>query len=411
MMRSPSFAASALPRSPLDPLREGSIRFSDWLLVAVVVGKPAVDALHQHGVVKYAYMGLLMFAAFFAYVGRRVAGASGLSDAQGRAYTRHVALAACYGIFLFVSLAVYFGSLNEIFKIVSPFILFALLAPLVGPWFVKVLGLSALLIIVSNAAMLPLDAGWVYWGGVRTFKGYYFFKTDLAYAVSFATLSVALWQRFRFTPILILATGLGAVQVVLSNSRLNYVLFLAVAAFIALKGGMRLATLLKAAVLVSVVAGVAVLFFDSRRMLGFDLSNLGSFTQGRNQIWNILIEEGVMNYTFGEWLFGRGLHADLKLFAENTTSGDVHNAHNELLHLLITEGLFGLTLYGLLWLTMHQFATAGRPPTWARGVSAFGCGLLVLQSMTAVVSSYASKTWPVVFLLLAVAASSRSSRP
>lgn len=401
--------AGALGAHPYAP-SDNTIRFSDWLIVAVVLAKPAVDALHEHGVVKYAYMGLLMFAAFFAYVGRRVAGLPGLSQEQTRAYTRHVVLAACYTIFLFVSLVVYLGSLNEIFKIVSPFIVFVLVAPLVGTWFLRVLGVGALLIILTNAALLPIDAGWVYWGGVRTFKGYYFFKTDLAYAVSFATLSVALWQRFRFTPILILATGLAAVQVVLSNSRLNYLLFLAVAALIALKGGMRLATLLKAAVLVSLVALVAAYFFDSRRMLGFDFSDAGSFTQGRNQIWNILIEEGVMNYTFAEWLFGRGLQADLKLFAENTTTGDVHNAHNEMLHLLITEGLFGLALYGLLWLTMHQFATSGRLPAWSRGVSAFGCGLLALQSMTAVVSSYATKTWPLVFLLLAVAASSRMPR-
>lgn len=409
-MSAPAVTLAAGSRPPLVPSREDEIRFSDWLVVAVVVAKPAVDALHQYGAVKYAYMGLLMFAAFFAYVGRRVAGSTGLSPAQARGYMHHVGLAATYGVFLFVSLAVYLGSLTEIFKIMSPFILFALLAPLVGGWFVKVLGIGALLIIVSNAALLPLDAGWVYWGGVRTFKGYYFFKTDLAYAVSFATLSVALWQRFRFTPVLIVATSLGAAQVVLSNSRLNYLLFLAVVTFIALKGGLRLATLLKAAVLVGLVAVVVAFLFDSRRMLGFDLSDPGSFTQGRNRIWDILIEEGVMSFSATEWLFGRGLYADLMLFAENTTTGDVHNAHNEALHLLITEGLFGLVLYGALWLTMHQFATSAKLPSWSRGVSAFACALLALQSMTAVVSSYASKTWPVVFLLLAVAASSRLSR-
>lgn len=409
-MNAPAVMLAAGSGSPLAPSRDDGIRFSDWLVVAVVVAKPAVDALHQHGAVKYAYMGLLMFAAFFAYVGRRVAGAPGLSLAQARGYMHHAGLAAIYGVFLFVSLAVYRGSLTEIFKIMSPFILFVLLAPLVGGWFVKVLGISALLIIVSNAALLPIDAGWVYWGGVRTFKGYYFFKTDLAYAVSFATLSVALWQRFRFTPILIVATSLGAAQVVLSNSRLNYLLFLAVVTFIAFKGGMRLATLLKAAVLVGLVAVVVAFLFDSRRMLGFDLSDPGSFTQGRNRIWDILIEEGVMSFSATEWLFGRGLYADLMLFAENTTSGDVHNAHNEALHLLITEGLFGLVLYGALWLTMHQFATSTKLPAFSRGVSAFACGLLALQSMTAVVSSYASKTWPVVFVLLAVAASSRLSR-
>lgn len=409
-MNAPAVTFTAGAGSPPASSRDDEIRFSDWLVVAIVVAKPAVDALHQHGSVKYAYMGLLMFAAFFAYVGRRVAGTPGLSPAQARGYMRHAGLAAMYGVFLFVSLAVYRGSLTEIFKIMSPFILFVLLAPLVGGWFVKVLGISALLIIASNAALLPIDAGWVYWGGVRTFKGYYFFKTDLAYAVSFATLSVALWQRFRFTPILIVATSLGAAQVVLSNSRLNYLLFLAVLIFIAFKGGLRLATLLKAAALVGLVAVVVAFLFDSRRMLGFDLSDAGSFTQGRNQIWDILIQEGVMSFSATEWLFGRGLYADLMLFAENTTSGDVHNAHNEALHLLITEGLFGLVLYGVLWLTMHQFATSAKLPSVSRGVSAFACGLLALQSMTAVVSSYASKTWPVVFLLLAVAASSRLSR-
>lgn len=393
------------------PETAAAIRFSDGMLIAVLLAKPIADALYEFGPVKYGYMALLLFAAFFTFVGRQLGGLPGLEPVEARHHVRHLVAAAVYLVFLLGSLAVYLGSFTEIFKILSPFVLFIVLAPLLAGWFVKVLGVGSLLVIMSNAALLPLDFGWVQWGGVRTFKGYYFFKTDLAYAIAFATFSVALWQRFRFTPILLLAIALAAVQIILSNSRLNYLLFAAVALFTGFKGGLSVAAMLKALALLALTVVVSLLLFDPSKMLGFDVSNMAGFTQGRNKIWDILLDDGLMSFSLAEWIFGKGLFADLKVVAENTFSGSVHNAHNEWLHLLITQGLFGVGWYLCLWITMLRFATDRPLPSWARGVAPFALVLIALQSMTAVVSSFATKTWPVVLVMLAVASSARNRTP
>lgn len=384
------------PTSPTDGLR-----FSDLPIAAAIMAKPAVDAFYEVGGVKYAYMLFIVSAALFALAGRMVSGLPGMGAAERRAYARHAVLFGVYLIFLLVLLAVHLGSLNEIFKILSPFLVFLLLAPVIGPWTVKVIGWMSLATILANAALLPLDRGWVYWGDIRTFKGLYYFKTDLAYSLVFATLGLAAWQRFRLTPLLILGMSLATVQIVLANSRLNYLLFALAVLVIAVKAGMRPQTLARNGLIVALLAGVAAYLYDPSRLLGFDWFNEGKLTQGRNQIWDVMVGEGLLNYSAVEWLFGKGLFADLRLFAENVSKGEAHNAHNEWLHLLITQGVFGTALYILLWVSLLGYLSARTLEPWSRGLPALAIALFLLQSMTAVVSAFATKTWPLLFVLLA----------
>lgn len=395
----------AWPRQPLNPASppQEVMRFSDLPVALAFLAKPVVDGLYSMSSVKYGYMLFIFFAALFALVGRLLSGLPGMHDSERRAYGRHAVLFAVYLSFLLILLAVYLGSLGEIFKIISPFLVFLLLAPVVGPWTIKVIGLMCLATIVGNGALLPFEQGWVYWGDVRTFKGFYYFKTDLAYALVFSTLGLAVWQRFRFTPILVVGIALATAQVVLANSRMNYLLFAVVVLFIAIKGGVRPWILVRNATAVAGLGVLAAYLYDPTVLLGFDWFNEARLTQGRNRIWEVLIEQGLMNFSLAEWLFGRGLYADVYLFAENVSTGEAHNAHNEWLHLAITQGLVGTLVYLGLWITMFDYLRARSLQPWARWVALVAFGLLLLQSMTAVVSAFATKTWPLVFVLLAVA--------
>lgn len=411
--------SGALAAAPLEgsqrlalrlPAQSDRLRFSDLPIAAAIMAKPAVDAFYEVDAVKYAYMLFIVFAALFALVGRMVSGLPGMAAAERRAYARHAVLFAVYLIFLLVLLAVHLGSLSEVFKILSPFLLFLLLAPVAGPWTLKVIGLMSLVTILANSALLPLDRGWVYWGDIRTFKGLYYFKTDLAYTLVFSTLALAAWQRFRLTPLLVLGMSLATVQIVLANSRLNYLLFALAVVVIVVKSGIRPRTLARNGLLLAILVAIAAYLYDPAKLLGFDLFNEAKFTQGRNQIWDVMVGEGLLNYSALEWLFGKGFYADLRLFAENVSKGEAHNAHNEWLHLLITQGLFGTVMYLALWGSLLGYLQARTLEPWGRGLPTLAISLFLLQSMTAVVSAFASKTWPLLFVLMA-AVCARPLRP
>lgn len=388
------------------PGLQPGIQFSDLPMAAAIMAKPAVDAFYEVGAVKYGYMLFIFFAAFFALAGRMVSGQPGMGAVERTAYARHAVAVALYLMFLLVLITVHMGSLSEVFKIISPFLVFLLLAPIMGPWTLKVIGLMSVATILGNAALLPFDRGWVYWGDIRTFKGFYYFKTDLAYALVFSTLGLAAWQRFRLTPAMVVGISLATVQIVLANSRVNYLLFALVVLFIVLKGGVRPWVLVRNGTLLAVLAATAAYLYDPAKLLGFDWFNEGKLTQGRNQIWEVLIEEGLLNYSAVEWLFGKGLFADVRLFAENVYKGEAHNAHNEWLHLLITQGIFGTVLYIVLWVTMAGYLRARTVEPWSRGLPTLAFALILFQSMTAVVSSFATKTWPLLFVLMAAVCAS-----
>lgn len=374
--------------------------FSSWLLLLLVLAKPLSDALYEVEVVKYLYMLLLGCGALlcrYGYVVQHVT-----PDSRNKALIGYLFLLACYFYYLFGLALVYGGSLSGIFKIVSPFVFFVLLVFSAERWILYALAAGALLTIVVNAALLPFDFGWVQWGSVRTFKGFYFFKTDLAYALIFSLLIVALYLRNRITPMLALLILLAAVQIVLANSRLNYVTFVCVLVFLAIKQGLSVASIVRYGLLVGLIAAVVVAVVDPGQLLGFDTSDSRAFTQGRTDIWASLLM-GMRNFSPVEWLFGLGYFGDSRLVAAfNFGSQDVHNAHNEILHLISTQGIVGLVVYCSLWVWMYRMCRSSDVPAWARGTAAVGSLLFLLQGMTTVMSPFATKTWPLVMVFLAM---------
>lgn len=390
----------SLPPPPVARRKLDLPPFSSLPLLFLVMAKPLTDAFYEVEAVKYGYILLLGFASLFAKFGHIVQGVT--PDTRNKSLFAYIWLITLYFVFQFGLVLAYGGSLSEIFKIISPFVFFVLVAYAADRWLIYALAAGAVLVIVVNAAFLPFGYGWVMWGSVNTFKGYYFFKTDLAYALSFSVLIYAFYARNAITPVLVLLMLIAAVEVILANSRLNYLSFLCVAIFIAVKEGVSLRSIIRYGLLFGLLVLVVTLVYDPSKLLGFDTSNEAAFTQGRSVTWEHLLD-ALTNYSPLEWLFGRGAYADLIISMENITAGQMaHNAHNEILHLLTTQGIFGSAFYVVLWVKMFRMSHSVDMPIWARGTGAVGILLFVLQGMTTVVSSFATKTWPLVMVFLAL---------
>jgi hypothetical protein len=383
---------------------DNSPPFSLWPLLLVIIAKPLADAFYETNAVKYGYMLALFYTAYFARCGHALNRTRG--EASGDGVLGFVGLVAVYFYFLFGLGISFGGSLQQMFKIVSPFIFFALVAFAAGRHMGPALAIGAALVIVANAALIPFDFGWKTWGGVKTFKGIYYFKTDLAYALTLSVLMLAIHFRFAARPLLLATMALAALQVVLANSRLNYLAYALVLAFIAVQGGMSLRNLVRYGLLTAALAAIVAYTYGANKMLGFDVGNLGAFMQGRNQIWYHLFDS-LLGFSPLQWLFGKGMYADILLSAEKTNIYMAHNAHNEFLHLIYTQGIVGLGLYVFLWYRMFRIAFGAGVAGWLRHAGYAAAGLFLLQSLTAVVSSYATKTWPVVLVLLMIRAAAR----
>jgi hypothetical protein len=374
--------------------------FSSLLLLFLVMVKPLVDAFYEVAAVKFDYMLLLIFASIFARFGMVYQGLT--ADPRNKSLFAYICLISLYFCYLFGLVVAYGGNLSEIFKIISPFVFFVLMAFAGERRLIHALAIGAFLTILINAGLLPFDYGWVYWGSVKTFKGYYYFKTDLAYSLCFSVLIYAFYVRNKITPVLALLMLVSAVEITLANSRLNYLSFLCLAIFIAIKEGISLRSIIRYGLLLGLLGLAAMFLYDPTKLLGFDTTNQAAFTQGRSVTWLHLLD-ALADYSPVEWLFGRGAFADLILSAELTSPGQMpHNAHNELLHLLYTQGIFGAIFYIFLWVKLFRMSVIQDMPKWAHGTVALALLLFILQSLTAVVSSFATKTWPLVMVLLAV---------
>jgi len=364
--------------------------------------KSGVDAAFEVNAVKYFYFSLLLFSVFFLRTGRGFNRSEVNHGSGGVLQPKLWIYIAVYFTFLTMVMLWLNGNPQQIFKIVSPFLFFGLIVAAADKSLPFAIALGAGLNILANAALLPFDYGWTYWGGVRTFKGFYLFKTDLSYSLATSLLTYAAWRRYKPTPDLLILAFLSVIMVVLANSRMNYLTLAIVLVFIAFKNGARPAVLAGYAVFLGFVVGVAAILYDPSKYLGFDTSNVGSLTQGRDRIFEVLVRYGLANYGPLELLFGRGLYADFILYAENVSDGVVHSAHNDYLYQLVSQGIFGLAMNLGGWYLLYRIAFSSGPRRWAAGLSFVGFLLYFVQGLSMTVSLFALKTWPLATLLLLI---------
>jgi hypothetical protein len=170
--------------------------FSSFPLFLIVMVKPLTDAFYEVEAVKYGYILLLMSAAFFARYGQVIQKAP--VDPRNKSLLALIVMIALYFFFHFGLAIAYGGNMAEIFKIISPFVFFVLVAYAADRWLIYALAIGAVLNIIINAGLFPFNFAWVNWGGSITFKGFYFFKTDLAYSLCFSVLIFCVYSRNKF---------------------------------------------------------------------------------------------------------------------------------------------------------------------------------------------------------------------
>lgn len=364
--------------------------------------KSGVDAFFEVNAVKYLYFFFLLFAVFFLRTGRGFSRQSQQPTGTNNLQSMLWVYVMLYFTFLTLVMILMNGSPQMVFKIVSPFIFFGLLIAAQDKSLPFALALGAALNIVANAALLPLEFGWTYWGGIHTFKGFYLFKTDLSYSMASSVLIYAAWNRYRPTPEFLLLTLLAVGMVIVANSRANYATMALVLAFVAYKNGARPAVLAGYAVFLGVLGGLAMFLYDPDKYLNFDMTNMGSFSQGRDRIYEVLFRYGLATYGPLEILFGRGLYADLMIYMENVSDGEPHGAHNDYLYQITTQGIFGLVLNLVGWYLVYRISIANGKRQWAKGLILVAFGMYFLQGMTMTVSLFALKTWPLAMILLLI---------
>jgi hypothetical protein len=193
--------------------------------------------------------------------------------------------------------------------------------------------------------------GYVDWGGVYTYCGLYFFKTDMALAIviflSFALISPGIGNRLK-----ILLSIVSLYIVFITNARIHLLTVFFVIGMYIMNGGLfvnfkkkiskfLLFSLFSFAMLMIVFQNV----FTSYGFLTIDLNDdfySDGNTQGRNIIWGALLI-GYLSSSFTQQLFGLGLVADSKLVSMFSDIG--HNAHNSYFFILISIGAMGLVLF------------------------------------------------------------------
>lgn len=363
--------------------------------------KSGVDAFFEVNAVKYLYFFLLVFGVFFLRTGRGYARSEN-HPSEGNTQSLLWAYVVTYFTFLVLLMLFQNGQPQMIFKIVSPFIFFGLAVAAKDESFPFAIALGAALNILGNAALLPFEYGWTYWGGIHTFKGFYLFKTDLAFSLATSLLIYAGWVRFRMTPTFIVLALLSVGMVILANSRMNYVTLLIVLIYIAVKNGTKPSSLLIYGAFLATVGGVAITLYDPTKLLGFDTSNMESFTQGRDRIVSVLLKYGLATYTPLELLFGRGLFADLIIYMNNVSGGELHGAHNDYLYQLVSQGITGIIIHTTGWVLLYKISKSAGTRRWAKGFAFVAFALYYTQAFSMTVSLFALKTWPIATILLLI---------
>lgn len=397
------------------------VPFSMNVLIMVFVLKPIFDLFFFIDALKYLYMGLLFLSGAFAFFGSvRPYAFSSASKMGMNSHSNYSVifflLFSLYVLFLF-SIGMYTkldsNAISEIIKIISPFITVGIMVVCSKYDIRKKIATFLAIVVLVNFISLPFGFSWVMWGSVKTFKGFYYFKMDLAFSL-LNCLVIYYFSTDRFFNKRFISLSLMVVvMIVLSNSRLNYLLLFLFFSYVAFVQGISLRSLVRIAILVAVIGLLVMFLYNPDKFISpFDVSNMDSFTQGRNHIWALIIDRGLLDADFFELLFGQGLFSDLELSNAYARSVAVHDAHNELLHLLMTQGVVGLFIYVALWFISVKYMLQNKVET--------GCGdklfismiflFFVIQGVTAVISPFYLKTWWLVCCLVVCCGSNINNR-
>ena len=221
----------------------------------------------------------------------------------------------------------------------------------------KTLGVFALLALSFLSVLAFTGNGYKSWGGVNTFTGGYFFKTDLA--IASLIFLAAVFANLQNKIVLFAAISGAAYLVFKSNARIALPLVLIIPLFITISLRQKFIKINVKTIAVGLIVSALsmslffLIDFKALGMLGFDFSDPYSAanTQGRSVIWHAVFQAYSNSDLIGK-LFGLGFDADSRathLFSESIQLEGVR-AHSSYLYLLICMGIFGsFVFYYLLY--------------------------------------------------------------
>lgn len=210
--------------------------------------------------------------------------------------------------------------------------------------------LASIIVIGVNAIIFVMGEGFTSWGASTTFKGLYFYKTDLGIAMIQAAAAILFFgsikRELKFALI-----SMSGLLVLFSNSRASIIIFVCIMYFYYLFNREQKSVNKTTSVSLRVVLGslfavtIAIMMvvklqtltmFADFHFLGFsDISNVASNTQGRNLIWFQIWESFKSNPIFNQ-IFGVDLSSD---------NWNGYESHNSYLKILYNTGYLGLTLF------------------------------------------------------------------
>lgn len=214
-------------------------------------------------------------------------------------------------------------------------------------------------IICFELLFSVLGLGYKDWGAVRTFTGFYFFKTDLALSMVIS-MSYVLYFYDKNIKIKIALILISFYLVFISNARIHLltsimlVLMYLVQSYILTKPTRAILTI--STVSLGFVVVFSLLLYLTNiagdNFLSLDVKDPfgGGNTQGRDKIWEVIIEK-FNKADFVDQFLGLGLSFDSDVNQKFSETGDGNNSHNGYLFMMVSIGYLGLSLF-LLYISM-----------------------------------------------------------
>lgn len=241
------------------------------------------------------------------------------------------------------------NGLNTFIKIASAFLMYFLGRMYYKSWYKYVYQLQKgfIIILIITLFSYITGIGYIQWGSVNTFTGFYFFKTDLAAAMTQCAIMLCIMPKLKRIDYLLLITC--CYLAFISNARMYYFIILILLGLIFIYQRypykrIEINTKFFVIIIVCIVGlliGLNILGRYIDDFLLFKIDNASdlmndSNTQGRNQIWEKIYDH-FQNQNLVTRLIGIDLVSD-SIYGE-------HNSHNVYLKILYSTGYIGISLF------------------------------------------------------------------
>ncbi len=218
--------------------------------------------------------------------------------------------------------------------------------------------IASIVVLVLNAATFVSGAGFQTWGDANTFSGLYYFKTDLASAMSLVLITGLYYINQPVIKIIYII--ICSLLIVASNARAYYIILLLTGGlYITYRLNIRITVKLAIYGLVGILGALYLLnwifstgIFQDMGYVGIQFDSLSDLfdaanTQGRNAIWDDLFSR-ISSGGLGAQLLGFDLTGDIVV-----VNGSEYGAHSLYVGLLYNTGVIGLACF--MYLLLYTF--------------------------------------------------------